>query len=219
MKLEELLNSELYAQVKAAIDAANEGKEDKLTHIRYADLSEGGYVSKAKHDSLQALFDNKSSELDTANNLIAELKKGTKGNEELQGKITGYETQVSELQKELVETKIKSALKVGLLSEKCDDVDYISFVIEKQLKEQGKSLELDENENIKGFTDLIEGVKAQLPNHFEKEGKLRVEPNPLPKPEDSPKGLTKEEFNKMGYNSRVKLKAEQPEVYESMMKG
>ena len=48
MKLEELLEKELYAQVKAAIDAANAKEPDKLKHIRYADLSEGNYISKEK---------------------------------------------------------------------------------------------------------------------------------------------------------------------------
>ena len=217
--LKEILGEELYKQLVEKINAHNGNEANKDNMIKLANLASGEYVGKLKYDDIVSQLTGKKTELDTANNLIAELKKGTKGNEELQSKITGYETQVSELQKELAEIKIKSALKVGLLSEKCDDVDYITFVIEKQLKEQGKSLELDDNENIKGFTDLIEGIKTQLPNHFEKGNKTRVEPNPLPKPEDNPKGLTKEEFNKMGYNSRVKLKAEQPEVYESMMKG
>lgn len=180
--LKEILGEELYKQFAEKINAHNGNEANKDNLIKLANLASGEYVGKLKYDDIVSQLTGKQTELDTANILISELKKGTKGNEELQGKITGYETQVSELQKELAETKIKSALKVGLLSEKCDDVDYITFVIEKQLKEQGKTLELDENENIKGFTDLIEGIKTQLPNHFEKEGKLRVEPNPLPKP-------------------------------------
>ena len=216
MKLEELLGAELFAQVQAKIDAANAGKEDKLTHIRYADLSEGGYVSKAKHDALQALLDGKETELTTANGLISELKKGTKGNEELQGKITGYETQVADLQRQLAETKVKSALKVALLSEKVLDVPYMTFKIEEKLKEQGKTLELDENENIKGWDDLISGMKTQLPTQFESNKKTIVEPNPLPGRNNEPSGITQEQFNKMGYQSRLKLKQEQPEVYAQM---
>lgn len=219
MEFLKILGEELYSQLEKAINEHNGNEANKDKQIKLANLASGEYVGKLKYDDIASQLTGKQVELDTANNLIAELKKGTKGNEELQGKITGYESQVSELQKELAETKIKSALKVGLLSEKCDDVDYITFVIEKQLKEQGKSLELDENENIKGFEDLITGIKTQLPNHFSSDSKLKVEPNPLPKPDDEPKGLTKEDFNKMGYNARVKLKAEQPEVYDSMMKG
>ena len=52
MKLEELLGEELYTQVKAKIDAANANEPDKVKHIRYADLSEGGYLSKEKHESV-----------------------------------------------------------------------------------------------------------------------------------------------------------------------
>lgn len=193
MKLEDLLGEELYKQVQAKIDEANAGKEDKLTHIRYADLSEGGYVSKAKHDALQALLDGKETELATANGLIKELKKGTKDDEEIQGKITSYETQVADLQAQLAETKVKSALKVGLLAEKCNDIDYVTYCLEKKLKEQGKTLELDENENIKGWDDLLSGMKTQLPTQFEKAGGGRVtEPNPLPRGDDrktEPKSL------------------------------
>lgn len=121
MKLEELLGEELYKQVAAKIDEKNAGEPDKLKHIRYADLSEGEYVGKGKYDSeiekLNNIISGKDTELTTANDLIAELKKGTKGNEELQGKITGYEAQVEQLQKQLAETKLKSAIKVALLSE------------------------------------------------------------------------------------------------------
>lgn len=51
MKLEELLGEELYAKVREKIDAKNANEPDKLKHVRYADLSEGGYLSKEKHTS------------------------------------------------------------------------------------------------------------------------------------------------------------------------
>ena len=46
MKLEDLMSPEAYAQFKAAIDKANAGQPDKTKHVRFADLSEGGYVSR-----------------------------------------------------------------------------------------------------------------------------------------------------------------------------
>ena len=161
----------------------------------------------------------KETELTTANGLIAELKKGTKGNEELQGKITGYETQVADLQKQLAETKLNSALKVALLSEKVTDIDYVTFKLNEKMKEQGKILELDENENIKGWDDVLSGLKTQLPQQFEKTVQRKVEPFRLTDPQPKEDGLTKDQFNKMGYNSRVKLKSENPELYANMMKG
>ena len=158
--LKELLGEDLFKQIEAKINEHNGNEANKDKQIKLGNLGTGDYVSKAKHDALQALLDGKTTELDTANGLIAELKKGTKGNEDLQGKITGYETQVADLQKQLAETKVKSALKVALLSEKVLDVPYMTFKIEEKLREQGKSLELDENENIKGWDDLISGMKT-----------------------------------------------------------
>lgn len=174
MKLEELLGAELWSQVKAKIDEKNANEPDKLKHIRYADLSEGEYVSKSKYDAeidkLNGIVSGKDTELTTANGLIEELKKDTKGNEELQGKISGYETQVQQLQAQLAETRVKAAVKVALMSEKAVDVDYLTFKLNEKLKEKGESLELDENGNIKGWDEQISGLKTQFPKMFESVG-------------------------------------------------
>lgn len=171
MKLQELLGEELYAQVKAKLDEVNAKETDQEKHVRYEDLSEGNYISKVKYDDIVSQLAGKDTELATANGLIAELKKGTKGNEELQGKITTYEGDIASLQAELQETKIKSAVKVALLSEKAVDVDYLTFKLNEKLKEKGESLELDENENIKGWKDKLGGLKTQFPTMFESSGK------------------------------------------------
>ena len=109
----------------------------------------------------------KDTELTSANDLIAQLKKDTKGNEDLQGKITQYEQQNAQLQAELQETKLKSAIKVALMSEKAIDVDYLTFKLNEKLKEKGETLELDENDNIKGWSDKLSGLKTQFPTMFE----------------------------------------------------
>lgn len=172
MKLEELLGAELYARVKEKIDEKNANESDKLKHIRYADLSEGEYVSKSKYDAeiekLNGIVSGKDTELNAANGLIEDLKKGTKGDEKLQGKVATYETKVSDLQKQLAETRMKSAVKIALLSEKAVDVDYLSFKLNEKLKEKGETLELDENEKIKGWDDKLAGLKTQFPSMFEK---------------------------------------------------
>lgn len=176
MTLQELLGEELFSQVQAKLDEVNGKETDKLKHIRYADLSEGNYVSKLKYDDIASQLEGKEVELATANGLIKELKKGTKGDEELQGKITTYETDIANLQAELQETKIKSAVKVALLSEKAVDVDYLTFKLNEKLKEKGESLELDENENIKGWEDKLSGLKTQFPKMFEVAGQDGFEP-------------------------------------------
>ena len=104
---------------------------------------------------------------------------GTMGNEELQGKVTAYETQVAELQDKLKQTQLDSAIKVALLGAKANDLEYMTF----KLKEKGE-LELAEDGSIKGIDDKIAGLKTQYPNQFEKEGGGKIDPQPLPGGDD-----------------------------------
>ena len=169
--LKELLGEELYAQLEAKINEHNGNEANKDNQIKIGNLGSGEYVGKGKYEALEATLNGKETELLTANELIKELKKGTRGDEELQGKITTYEGQLETLQAQLQETKIKSAVKVGLLAEKCKDVDYVTYKLMESLKEKGETLELDENDNIKGWNDKLSGLKTQLPTQFESVGK------------------------------------------------
>ncbi len=215
--LKELLGAELYSQIESKINEHNGNEANKENQIKIGNLGKGEYVGKAKHDALQELLNGKETELKSANDLIAELKKGTKGNEELQGKITGYETQVADLQKQLAETKIKAAVKVALLSEKAIDIDYLTFKLNEKLNTEGKTLELDDNDNIKGWDDILSGLKTQLPNQFESATSKKVDPNRLPKPDDSA-SFTKEDLLKKPYAERQKIYDENPEAYKEIMK-
>ena len=205
--LKEILGEELFNQLVAKINEHNGNEANAENQIKLGNLGNGEYVSKGKHDSeiekLKTILDGKDNELGEANNLIDELKKGTKGNEELQGKINGYETQVGKLQEQLQETKIKAAVKVGLLSEKAVDIDYLTYKLYEKAKEQGKPLELDENENIKGWDDLISGLKTQMPTQFESvKGGQRIEANPLPISDDrTPAPQTLADAIKMQYEN------------------
>lgn len=218
--LKAILGDDLYKQFEEKVNAHNGNEANKDKQIKIGNLGSGEYVGKGKHDSeiekLNALLSGKDTELQTANNLIAELQKATKGNEEMQGKFTEYQNQVAQLQAQLAETKVKAALKVALLSEKALDIDYLTYKVNEKLKGEGKALELDENENIKGWDDILSGLKTQFPTQFEKANSIQVDPNPLPNPVINTSGVTKEEFAKMGYQSRLKLKQEQPDVYAQM---
>lgn len=217
--LKEILGEELYSQFAEKINAYNGNEENKDKQIKLGNLASGEYVGKGKFDSLQALFDGQKTELETANNLIADFKKNTKGNEELQNKIADYNTQVAKLQAELLETKINSALKVSLLAESCDDIDYVSWKIRENLKEQGKILELDESENIKNWNDLLSGVKTQLPAHFSSgtNGRKVLDGGKLPDGDNQNNGITKAEFFRKSYAERAKFARTNPEAYASIM--
>ena len=219
--LKEILGDELYSQFESKINEYNGNEANKDKQVKIGNLGTGEYVGKGKYDALQELVNGKETELKSANDLIAELKKGTKGNEELQKKIGDYDVQVAALQAQLQETKINSALKVALLSEKAVDVDYLTFKLNEKLKEKCEALELDENENIKGWNDKLSGLKTQFPSMFESTGSDGYQvlgDNRLPGSEGENDTITKEDFAKMGYKSRVELKASNPELYSNLTK-
>ena len=173
-----------FEELVNAINAHNGNEANKENQIKVGNLGTGEYTSTAKYKALEDSLAGKQTELDTANGLIAELQKGTKGNEELQGKISNYETQVAELQRQLAENKVKAAVKVALLSEKANDVDYLTYKLNEKLKSEGKTLELDENENIKGWQEILSDLKTQLPTQFDAGKTNNIEVNQLQKGDD-----------------------------------
>ena len=166
-----------------------------------------------RYGKLKTDHEGKLAELTEANNLIAELKKSTKGQEDLQGKITAYETQVAQLQAELEQTKLDAAIKVELLSNKALDVDYLTF----KLKEKGE-LALDESGKIKGWEDKIAALKTQFPTQFETAGSKKYDEHKLPEDGNHEGTVTKDTFAKMGYQDRLKLFNENPAAYAEMTK-
>lgn len=214
--LKEILGEELYKQVETALNAYNGNEANKDKQIKLANLGSGEYVGKGKYDSLQALLDGKTTELDTANGLIAELKKGTKGNEDLQGKITGYETQVQQLQAELEKTKLENAIQLALRDAKAVDPDYLAFKLRE--KYSADELTLDENGKVKGMDDKLAGLKTQFPAQFEGSGSKKVIENKLPDEQGGGDSVTKDDFSKMSYQERLKLFNENPDTYAELIK-
>lgn len=217
MKLEELLKDspEALKAINDAISKANEGQEDKLKHVRFADLSEGAYVSKDKYANLEADLSGKATELEKANGLIEELKKGNGKNEALQKKITDYESEIANLKAENEAMKLEGALKLALVSEGAVDVDYLLF----KSKEAGE-VKLNDDGSVKGVDSLISTLKTQHPAMFgasksDPQAGRKVLENGLPNG-NTEKTVTKEQFAKMGYQARNKLYSENPELYKEL---
>ena len=94
-------------------------------------------------------------------------------------------------------------------------MDYLTF----KLKEKGE-LSLDENGKIKGWEDKVAALKTQFPTQFETSTQKQYEPFKLPGDQGgSEQPITKAEFDKMGYASRVELRRNNPEQYSQLMKG
>ena len=163
--------------------------------------------NKLKLESEQA-----NQELAKSQALITELQKGNKGNEELQSKIKGYEDEIANLKKQNEEQKLESALDRVLIEANVQDVDYVKF----KIKEKGAVLKLDDKGTLSGTKELIDDLKVQLPNQFTKNAQ-KINEIKLPQSDDN-KGVTKEQFNKMSYQERLKLFNENKEAYDELTK-
>ena len=164
-----------------------------------------------RYGKLKTDHDGKVAELTEAQNLIAELKKSNKGNEGLQQKVGDYEARITQLQTELEQTKLESAIKVELLASKALDVDYLTF----KLKEKGE-LALDEEGKIKGWDDKLASLKVQFPTQFETSSTKKVIENKLPDSGDE-KTLTRSELLKKSYSERMEIFNSNPEGYKAAM--
>ena len=204
MTLEEILKSQGLSDEQIAT-IAGEMKQNKIFTSTEENLD-------IRYNKLKGDFDNLTAQHGESTKLIEQLKAGTKDSEKLQGQITSYEAEISNLQEQLKQSQLDSAIKISLLEAKVSDVDYMTF----KLKEKGE-LELGEDGKIKGIDDKIAGLKTQFPTQFETaKGGLKVDPLELPKQTGTEPTITKEQFNKMGYDSRVKLKEENPKLYETL---
>ena len=208
MTLQEILKAKGIADdtIEAIVGEMKANKIFTTSHenmdVRYPKL-------KADHEAL-------TTQHGESTKLIEQLKTGTKDNEALQGKITGYEATITQLQEQLKQTQLEAAIKVALVGAKATDVDYMTF----RLKEKG-DLELDDKGAIKGIDDMLAGLKTQYPAFFESATQTKqIDVQKLPAHnEPGDKGVTKDEFKKMGYASRVELKQNNPELYDQLMKG
>ena len=210
MTLQEILKAKGMSDedIEATIGEMKQNKIFTTSHenmdVRYPKL-------KADHENLTAQHDE-------STKLIEQFKSGAKDNEALQGKITSYEATIENLTKQLNEQKVDAAMdrKLTAAGAKPEDLDYLKF----QWKKKGE-ITLDDNGEIKGGDDAIAGLKTQHPVQFASPTEqLEVQPHKLPdRSNDGGNTVTKEDFNKMGYNSRVKLKETDPELYAELMKG
>lgn len=210
MKLEELLGEELYAQVQAKLDAANANEPDKLKHIRYADLSEGDYVSKAKYESLDAEKKNLEGQIVTLNGTIKTLQKDNEGNEELQTTITNLQEELKKQQGENQKITQTYALREQLSKSGVLDPDYLIY------KHGGiEKFTFDKENHPVGVDDTLKPYREDtaMAHLFKEEPK-----KPPYSPANGGKGSNTNPFAKETYNmtEQAKLFKDNPEQAKAL---
>ena len=209
MTLQEILKSKGMSD-EDITSVIGEMKQNKIFTASEENLDVRYGKLKTDHDNLTA-------EHKKSTDLIAELQKTTQGQEDVQKQITEYKQTIQKLQEEAQEAKTESALKIGLLSAgaKAGDIDYLIF---KMSHDSDWKPELGNDGQVKGLDDKLKGLKTQYPNQFETTSQKKVEEKKLDKPDNDSK-VTKEEFAKMGYQARMKLYNDNPELYKELTNG
>lgn len=212
-----------YDELVQAINAHNGDEANKDNQIKIGNLGKGEYVSKGKHENLQALLDASKGDVQALTETIESLKKGKVDAETLQQKVAEVEKLLEESKARENELKVKYALDVAMLAEgvKKENAELLAIALERKLKEKGEVLELDESDHIKGWDDKLSVLKTQFPKMFETsssgtDGFQRLDSGRLPGNDNGNVTVTREQFLKMGYNDRLKLKTENEQLYKQL---
>ena len=203
MTLQEILRAK--GMTDEVIEAIlGEMKANKIFTTSHENMDVRYPKLKADHDSLATQYGE-------STRTIEQMRAEAQDTEALQAR-------VAQLTQQVEDQKIESAMdrKLTNAGAKPEDLDYLKF----QWRKKG-DIALDEHGEIKGGDDTIAGLTTQHPVHFASATEQReLQPHVLhDRNKDGGGTVTKEEFEKMGYSSRVKLKEENPELYAQLTKG
>lgn len=194
MKLSEILSPELYAQVQAEIDKVNAGQADKTKHVRFADLSEGGYVSVDKFNAqvnglnqqvkdLQGQLASRDTDITGLQEKLTAATADASKLVEVQQQLTGLQAKYTRDQKDW-ETKTTKQRKEFMVRERANGLKFTSEAAKRDFLGQAnvKDFQLD-GETLIGYNEFFDKYKAENPTAFveEKPADPPVDP-PAPKP-------------------------------------
>lgn len=159
MTLEQLLqdNPEALSAVNNAIAAHNSTIEDKTQHVRFVDLSEGGYVSRERFSTLETRLNEsnaRNTTLETErNNANNQLKTASNNLTTLQNK---YNTDIEAVKKSARDRVINMAIESGIDSLGITD-DILRAGVRSQLNRE--TINVDDNFVVSGISEQIQTIR------------------------------------------------------------
>lgn len=228
MKLNEMLSPELYAQVQAAIDKVNAGQTDKTKHVRFADLSEGGYVSVEKYNSqvngltqqvkdLQGQISQRDTDIADLNSKLTAAQGDAAKLADVQNQLNGLQTKYNDDQKAWSE-KIAKQQKEFMVREKANGLQFTSPAAKRDFIGQAndKDFKLD-GETLMGYEDFLTKYKDENPGAFVEEKKDDPAPEPA-KPNIVLPGSSGTPTHGKSLADMMKAKNENPDMVVSFAK-
>ena len=172
----------------------------------------GNDINKAKSD-----YDDIKVQLETARNTIKERDTQIENLKQVDGE--ALQAEITKLQKEnkeatdkytndLKELRLNNAIKLAI-NDKVFNEDIAASLFDKS------KLVLDDDGKVIGIDEQLENIKKENAFLF-KTGKVETPYNPIGG--NNPTQITKEQFNKMGYNDRVQLYNTNKELYTELNK-
>ena len=162
---------------------------------------------KAKIDELTEQLNVKDTIISEKNNKIAELEKvdveAIKKSEYERGKTEGS--------KEIEDFKKQNALNKALLNYKAKDASILSKMLDMEKVKYNDKFEI-----VEGLEEQINSIKESHDYLFDSDKPLPTFTGDIKQPGKTQ--ITKEVFNKMGYQDRLKLYNENKELYDQLKK-
>lgn len=207
-------------KIKTLLEEVKNGTktEEDATKEIMADYGKALNEEKSKTTQVQNNLDNANTKIKTYENEIATLKEGSKDNEDWKSKFDELDVKLKQIEADNKKKAEDETLTNNIISA-FGDKKFTSDYAKKGLIDDIK-VELSKEENKgKGIAEILESLTKDKEGIFIKEEQPKVK-GAVPgeaKDKDN-KGITKEDFQKMGYMERVELKQSNPELYDSLSK-
>lgn len=159
--MEELLKTVLgdsYGDFESKINEYNEANPDKP--IKFANLSDGGYVSKEKYLTMESQVKNLTSQLTDRDGQLKKLMASAGNNEELKTQIEKLQndnkTAKTTYEKQLSDIKLNFAVDSALLKANALDPELV------KVKLKTENIKLNEDGTVTGLSEQIDSVKKDF---------------------------------------------------------
>ena len=177
MKLNELLSPELYAQVQARIDEVNKDQPDKTKHVRFADLSEGNYVSLEKFTAQVEARDKQivtlQDQIKQRDTDITDLNTKLTAAQGDAGKLGDVQKQLGTLQAKYQQDQQKWATEAAkqrkefMVRERANSLKFTSAAAKREFISQANSKDFQlDGDTLMGYEDFVAKYKAENTDSF-----------------------------------------------------
>lgn len=223
MTLKEVLGEELFAQVDAKINEVNANQPDKTKHVRFADLSEGNYVSRTKYDDkvngltqqvtdLQGQIAQRDTDLAGLNDQLTAAQADAGQLAEAQKQLSSLQSKYDRDSKAWEAKNAQQAYEYAIRS-KANELKFTSSAAKKEFIREAIAAQFKQDgETLLGYTDFVTKYQETDPGAFAKETPP-ADPKPAdPAPTIVLPGKSNPNPRKMSLSEMMKAKNENPNM-------